>query len=230
MQLIISLLPWLLSCLLLFSPSLQAECYYDEISYGQGDGDICEGWCVANSCFKGYVTAKGAAFFPMSSKVRRIYGTALPAFSLEGNLKVWQGCGELFLWIDGGYVFGNGRSYGLGNNTTHVNLVPIGIGLKYLFGIFDCIDLYLAIGPCYSFLSCHDHSQDVHRKTAGNNVGGIVKTGIVYNATSRFFVEGFFNYCYQTFEFHGHASNPTVERCDVNFSSVQLGGGIGCRF
>src|SRR3974377_2165322 len=57
--------------------------------------------------------AKCAAVIPFSSRVRRIYGPVLPEFTVEGNLKLSEVCcGDLYLWLDGSYIFASGHSYG----------------------------------------------------------------------------------------------------------------------
>lgn len=205
------------------------------ISYGQAaayQGSCCDNACTPSFCCEEAccntfsVEAQGAAFFPLDSKVRRIYGSALPMVTLEGN---WQySCWGA--WLNGSYVFGNGHAIGSRENKTHLSLVPITLGVKYICSICDSTDLYIGVGASYSFLNTRDHSDFVHKRVSSNGFGGIVKSGLSYNFCENLFIEGFLNYTYQRFTFSRNSNDPFVYRHDVNLSSLQLGLGLGVKF
>jgi hypothetical protein len=183
-------------------------------------------FCVDdNSCNRFSVSAQTAVFIPLDSKVRRIYGSALPAFTLEGNWKYqcWN------VWLNSSYIFGNGHAIG-SSDKTHLNLVPITFGLKYIYTLCNSTDLYLGLGGSYGFLNIRDHSDFVHKKVSKNRFGGIVKSGIIYNYCENIFFEGFFNYTYQRFTFSKTSNDPFVYRHDADLSSLQLGAGVGMKF
>jgi outer membrane protein len=188
---------------------------------------VCEKTCPERQYSPFLIEADAAAFFPLSSAVRRIYGTALPSFTLEFNWRFYKHWG---VWLDGSYVFGNGHAMGYGHESTHLSFVPITAGAKYFYPLGESIDLYMGLGPCYSFLNTTDHSRHVHKKTSANNFGATVKTGFIYHCNKRVFLDFFFNYMFQTMHFHKTESDPFVYRHDVNLSSLQLGGGIGLEF
>jgi hypothetical protein len=171
--------------------------------------------------------AKYAAFSPLDSRVRKIYGSALPMFTVEGNVRV---CGCWEVWLDGSYVFGNGHSSACNKNKTHLSFVPISVGLKYLYPICYGTDLYIGAGPCYSFFNTKDHSEFVHENTSRNNWGAIVKSGFIYHYNECIFLEGFFNYMYQEFSFGKTSDDPFVYRQNANLSSLQLGIALGWNF
>ncbi len=173
------------------------------------------------------IEAQAAAFFPLGSTMRRVYGTALPLFTLEGN---WRFHKSWDIWLDVSYVFGNGHSIGNNHNSTHLSFIPLSAGIKYLYQVGKSIDLYVGVGPCYSFLHTLDRSAYVHRHTSASNFGAIVKTGTVYYFANRWFIDGFFNYMYQRIFFHQSESEPVVYRDSANLSSLQLGAGIGIKF
>jgi len=171
--------------------------------------------------------AECAGFCPLNSTMRRIYGSLLPSFTLEGNLIINRRWG---LWLDGSYIFANGRSSGVYHDSTHLSLVPISVGAKYYCPVNEWIDLYLGIGACYSFLNTTDHSEYVHEKTSASNSGAIIKSGFIYRYCDCFFFHGFFDYMYQKMYFHKTESDPFVYRNDANLSSLQFGVGIGLEF
>lgn len=191
------------------------------ISFGE---DICFEEACDNSFS---IDANYAAFFPLNSTVKRIYGSALPQFTVGGNWQ-WNECWGL--WLDGSYIFGNGHSMGCGRSSTHLNLVPLSIGINYFCPVCDSIRLYLGLGGCYSFLRTTDHSPYVHKKTSANNGGAMIKTGVVYDYCKGFLLHGFFNYMYQKMNFPKTKSDPFVYRNDVDLSALQLGIGIGIDF
>jgi outer membrane protein len=172
------------------------------------------------------IEAQAAAFFPLGSTLRRIYGSALPLFTLAETWrfhKYWAG------WIDVSYVFGNGHSVGNDHKSTHLNFIPITAGIKYCYQIGKS-DLYIGIGPCYSFVNTVDRYPYVHRNNSANNFGATIKTGFIYNFKDRWFFQSFFNYMYQKMYFHQTESDPFVYRYSANLSSLQLGGGFGFKF
>ena len=180
------------------------------------------------SCCTGFsLDAKYAAFFPLDSRVRKIYGSSLPMFTLEANMKTSR-CLEV--WLDTSYVFGNGHSCSCDKNKTHLNFVPISLGVKYIYSLCDRTDFYIGAGPCYSFFNTKDHSEFVHENTSKNNWGAIVKSGFIYHYNECMFLEGFFNYMYQKFSFGKRSDDPFVYRHDANLSSLQLGVALGWNF
>lgn len=191
----------------------------------------CETPCYLNTCCEEpscnmfSIEAQYAAMFPLNSTVCRIYGYALPQFTLELNWN-WK-C--FSVWLDGSYVFANGKAVPCGGST-HLNFVPITLGVRYFYSVCHDTDLYLGIGACYSFLNTRDHSPYVHEKTSANNAGAIVKSGFVYRVCDGIFFEGFLNYMYQKFYFHKYETEPFVYRNDVDMSSLQLGVAIGWEF
>lgn len=101
--------------------------------------------------------AKVGAFFLLNSTARDLYGPVLPAFTLEGNVNVYKG---LTVWLDGSYIVGNGsNSYGW----SHLNFIPLSLGLKYVYPVMQSLDFYAGAGACYSFLITRDHSPYVHK-------------------------------------------------------------------
>lgn len=171
--------------------------------------------------------AKCAAFFPLDSKVRKIYGSALPMVTLEANARL---CPLWEAWLDSSYVFADGKSYGWYGKDTHLSFVPISLGVKYFYSLCDGTDLYVGAGPCYSFFTTKDHNSLVHKITSKKQWGAVFKSGFRYHQSDCTFVEGFFNYMYQELSFGKTSDDPFVYRHDANLSSLQLGVAIGRNF
>lgn len=196
-------------------------------SYARASSDNVS-CCNHDTYYNGFsIEAQTAAFFPLSSTIRHIYGSALPMFTLAVN---WWFQKSWAVWLDSSYVFGNGHATGFVHESTHLSFVPITAGLKYFYRICNATDLYAGFGPSYSFLYTVDRSQYVHRHTSANSFGFTVKTGVIYYFKDWWFVQGFFNYMYQKMHFHRTESDPFVVRRTANLSSLQLGAGAGLKF
>jgi outer membrane protein W len=172
------------------------------------------------------INVKVGAYFLLGSRASEIFGSALPAFTLEGNARVFK---NLNIWLGASYLFGNGTAIG-SHDKTHLNFVPISLGLKYVYPISPFVDAYLGAGPCYSFLNTRDHSSFVHKKVSKENWGAIVKSGLIYKYNNNLFFEGFINYTYQKFNFRNTSNDPFVYRNDLDLSGIELGVSVGWGF
>lgn len=190
--------------------------------------------CCNSSCFDccnmqcGPVSIEGrfAAFFPLDSKVCKIYNDALPSVEVEASMGIWN-CLQGF--FNASYVWNEGRSIGL-NDKTNLELIPLAFGLKWVQPIMCDIDAYLGAGATYSFLRIKDHSPFVHEHVRKEEWGGTVKAGFIWHYTSCIFLEGFVDYYYTKFKFHTTNSEPFVYRHDADLSAVKLGFGLGYSF
>lgn len=167
-----------------------------------------------------------AAFFPLGSPLRHIYGSALPLFTLAGN---WWFHKPWGVWMDISYAFGNGHAIGYEGPSSHLNFIPLTAGIKYVHRVREATHFYIGFGPAYSFLVTTDRSEYVHRHTSTSNFGLTIKTGFMHYFNNRWFFQGFFNYMYQKMYFQ-QTDSPYVYRYKADLSSLQLGIGVGARF
>lgn len=205
----------ILLCLVLLQPSLQADNWFQSS-------------CCDQSCCMGDITLEGrfSAFFPLKSRAREIYNDALPCLELQVATTLcdcWQP------WFNASYIWSNGHS-SLGDKT-QLSILPLSLGVNYIFPLCDCIDWYIGAGALYSFLRTEDHSPYVHEHVRKNTWGGTAKLGFYYQWTECLFLEGFLDYVYQKFNFKtDEDSVPFVVRNDVDLSALKLGVGLGFRF
>ena len=197
--------------------------------FSSAEADVCcPSDCCEASCF-GDVTIEGrfSAFFPLGSRAREIYNDALPCLELQVATVIcdcWQP------WFNAGYIWSDGNSIGCGNKT-QLSVVPLSLGINYLFPLCDCVDWYIGAGALYSFLRTEDHSPYVHEHVRKNTWGGTARVGFYYQWTECLFLEGFLDYVYQEFDFStDEDSDPYVVRNDVDLSALKLGVGLGYRF
>lgn len=190
----------------------------------------CSSCC--SSCFSDWdiaVEGRVAYFRPTAKKVKEIYGNGWADYQLE----ISQGfCNNWRLWAGVSGFQKSGHSLGYIHHKTSLRLIPVTLGLKYLFNCAPCVDLYLGAGLSYSFLHIKDHSPFVRENTKKRAFGGIFQVGAYYNFSECFFADIFVDYMYQKFHFSdsSYSSDYYVERRDVDLSGFKVGAGLGWRF
>jgi len=165
---------------------------------------------------------KAAYFHPTDNRFREIYSGA-GIYSIETSVQAWEG---LYPWMSVGFFRQTGRSLE-NRHSTHITLLPIGVGLKYLLPL-DKITPYIGLGMQVTYTRMHDHSPYVDRKFAKWGIGGLAKLGSYLYVTKDFFIDVFCDYSYLKVNYH-HSKKKVINlRADL--SSLQFGGGIGYRF
>lgn len=173
--------------------------------------------------YKALLEAKIAAFFPIHSKVRRIYDTAIPMCGVEANIKTYKG---LYRYMNASYLWASGHAIG-SKDRTHVQLVPLGVGLKFIYDLKP-LSMYVSAGPLLSYIHMKDSSPYVIRKSYKWSWGGNGKVGLLFFPLKHFLIDVFVDYSYMKFDFHnGHHK---VVRTDVDFSGWSIGAAVGYAF
>jgi len=165
-----------------------------------------------------------AYFYPTSKKVRDIYGSGLPLYQVELSYDL---CNRWSGWTSVGYLSKHGHSIGL-HDDTRIHFYPIGLGVKHTFELPCHFEAYLGGGATYSILHIKDHSSYVKENVRKNNLGGVVKTGILYHVSECFFFDLFFDYSYTKYHFSGTHDN--IKRNNLTMSGLQFGAGAGVSF
>lgn len=195
---------------------------YSQASFFDNSSNIGE----TNTFFS---EARYSAFFPISNKIRRIYGTALNNVELEIGTTL---CKNSRLWFDAGYIFSNGQSLEL-HRGTQMQMVPLALGASYTFcNILPCVDAYLGLGGTYTFIKFKDHSQCGPKNISKKALGTIVKSGFYYNFSNHLYFNFFFEYLFQRFHFanRNRKDDPSVRWHNLNMDGIKLGCGVGWSF
>lgn len=200
--------------------------------------------------------ARVAYYHPSSHRVRKIYKNGWADYQLELSKGFGFGCGCEKNWRVWAGVSGfsvSGRSYlscydQWGNATncsfcgefsenqfrdrTTLRMIPVSLGVKYVFNVDPCLSLYLGGAACYSFLRIRDHSNYVHEHVRKNDWGGLIQSGLYYRVTPCIYVSAFADYLFQYFHFSDHyvSGSRYVERNNLNMSGYKLGVGLGVVF
>jgi hypothetical protein len=173
------------------------------------------------------VEAKAAYFYPTSHEFREIYSDG-GIYGLEVSCQAWRG---FYPWFSASIVHKSGHSITtsplVSSDSTRITLVPLGLGLKYLYPI-NFVDLYAGVGILGTYVHIKDNSPFVIRSSSKWGVGGIAKIGAIFNYKS-FFVDLFSDYSYTKVDFH-NTNHGQVVRHRANISDWSIGAGIGYRF
>lgn len=169
-----------------------------------------------------FVEAKGAYFYPMSHRLREVYATGLGLYGVEFSCQTYR---NLYTWVSADAFHKKGHSLGI-HYPTKITTVPLGLGLKYLFPI-SWVDLYLGAGILGTYMHIKDYDPFVVRTTAKWGVGGIAKSGAIFNLGHNLFIDVFTNYSYTKIDID---NRPGVITHDADLSGFSFGAAICYRF
>jgi hypothetical protein len=176
--------------------------------------DWCRGW---------EAEVRVAGFRPASKLFREIYSSWGTSYQLEGAKQI---CGAYYGWANVEWYKKEGHSIPL-RDKTDIKLIPFSFGLKYVYWINSCLNAYLGIGPSFTWVKVHNHSDFVKRHVTKESYGGVVKLGVHYYFWCNAFLNLFADYNYQPIHFCGHNGNSGHH---VNLGGWKIGGGIGLSF
>lgn len=171
---------------------------------------------------------KGAYFLALDSCFREIYHNGGALYGPEITFQMT--CHEhLYGFASVDYFSKHGESIGL-CTPTKVELVPIGLGVKYLTSC-RCADVYVGVGFQPTLLKTTNCSSDVAERTSKWGFGAIFKVGGYFALPCNFFADLFFSCSGAEVSCHGcQPSGGFVEQIKANVSGAIFGIGLGYRF
>ncbi len=168
-----------------------------------------------------------AYYKPSSKRVQEIYSNGWADYQVEVskdffcNWRVWAGVSGFSK---------KGHSIGF-NDPTRIQMIPVSLGVKYMYSLTPCTKIYLGGAGCYSFLKIRDHSDYVHQHIRKEEFGGLIQAGAYYYFSRCLYADVFVDYLFQHFHFsHSHDSYYYVKRNSLDMSGFKVGAGIGCTF
>jgi hypothetical protein len=182
------------------------------------------------NCIKGIsVEADAAAFFPTNHTVRQIFGSVWQNYGLAFDhihpftkiLKPLSFFGQV------NYLFSHGHSEG-GNQKTHIQLIPLTFGLKWIQEVHEKIDFYVGAAPRYYFMKIDNNSSYVPQHKNSNGCGAYVTVGSFFHPVCNLMINLFLDYSFMKFK--APSSTSLYTGFSTNVSGLSLGGGIGWIF
>lgn len=174
------------------------------------------------------VEADVSVFFPISSNLRTIYGAAWPDLALSlDHISLIRKFPSINLFAIVNYQFASGHSEH-GDESTHINLVPITLGLKWVKKIHKRVEWYFGAAPKYYFMHITNNSPYVPRVTHQNGCGAFVTTGTFLYPKNHLVLDFFLNFSYMKFGAPHQPSNAVS--FSTNVAGLDLGAGVGWDF
>jgi hypothetical protein len=172
------------------------------------------------------VEVRGSYFFPLSERVRAIYGQGWGNYEIQANQTF---CTRWTLWEGVSWWNREGHSTCL-HDKTEMYLLALRSGFQYRFYLTSCLHLYAGFGLAYNFLHIHDKSDFVKKHISKNSLGGIAQAGMYYYFQKRYFLDLNLEYLYQRFNFSGASHHHHVPRRDLNLNALKVGAALGILF
>lgn len=164
---------------------------------------------------------KASYFISTNNRFRDIYGgTGL--YRIETNIQTWK---DLYTWVSLGYLYGWGDSSR--GNHTHIHLVPLSVGVSYLFK-YENWTPYVGIGPILAYSYIHNGSKHVTRHQNGWGGGFLTKLGFLTYVAENVFLDFFADYSFIRMSFNHGGKRTTHHTGDL--SGFSFGAGAGYRF
>ena len=171
---------------------------------------------------------RGAYFYPSSDLFRKVFPVGGAEFQIELDKDLgfnFLGCG-FEAWANFDWFSKNGHTDPLGDRT-HIRLLPLNIGIKYIHDLTPCLHFYGGFGVCYTWLRIENDSILLPRVIEKQNWGGVSKGGVQYDITCNTFIDLFMDYFYQPFSFPDF---NTADGTSRNLGGYKVGAGLGVRF
>lgn len=165
------------------------------------------------------LSAKGMKFelkthyyMPQDDIFREVYDSGI-AFGGEFSYEIWNG---FFAWF-GGSSFTKEGEFTFSGDTTDVKIIPLELGLRYVYRASPVLSLYGGLGMAYVLFDEENFLGSVTK----NQLGGIGTLGVTLNIKNGIFVDVFIDYLM-----------CSLEPNDVAFSisGIMTGIGIGIEF
>ncbi len=184
-------------------------------------------WFAWDECFnKDVILEFRAGYFrPTDCVFRNIVDNKAALFGPEVTFHMYR-CIYGFTSID--FLTKNGRSLGL-QNSTDIFMLPLGIGLKWMEEISNCVTGYVGLGFQPTFLRTKDCSPFVCQKRHKWGFGGIAKAGVYVDWQENWFLDFFVDYSFVKVK-PFCCDIPNVQPRKADLSGVIIGGGLGYRF
>lgn len=170
------------------------------------------------------IEGKGAYFLSTNSTFKNIYNNGGGIYGAELTAKIYD---HWYGFISADFFSKKGKSIGL-CSPTKVNIIDVGIGLKYLLP-FEYGDFYIGLGALPTYLRTKDCSPYVVSKQKNWGCGGIAKAGAYINLPRSFIMDLFFDYSFVKMAPHCCSSRTIITHKAI-LNGCWFGVGLGYRF
>jgi outer membrane protein W len=188
-----------------------------------------------------FLELNGAYYYPTDKRFREVYSNAGAIWGVEFNTQAWK---KLFVWGEVNYFSEEGKTdldvqnvvngqtscdlSKIKRDHTHIKIVPLSLGLKYFLG-HSPFRFYLGAGASAFYLNTEAHSKHLVRKRTQWNMGGVFKSGFLFNLPRSFLIDIFADYYLMQTHLH-RSKDKKVIVGEADLSGFAFGGGVGYAF
>lgn len=179
------------------------------------------------SCTDAWLTldAKVGYFFFSDAKMRKVYDQGGLDLQVSGAFPICRGWLQVYSSIE--YLERHGRSL-RGKQKAKIWEIPLSLGLRSVFPIYQQVQYFITIGPRYFFVQAHNDSSYVERNMSENGLGGFANTGFKFFPCANLSLDIFGEYSYGRLHFHSSKHNSYGQTVQVG--GFTFGAGLGYAF
>lgn len=191
-----------------------------------------------------------AYYQPTYKQLTKVYSNQLIDYQVAVSKRVhnyFEIWGELDWTIKSSNVHrdDNFEFYGF-KNRSRLSILPLSLGVKFIYPLFRCVDVYLGAGGTYSILRVRNKididssfyergyyaSAPFKKEIYKYAFGGLFKAGIQIAMSSSTFLDIFADYISQRFSFSSHddESGRSLFKRHLDCSGFKFGVGLGVYF
>jgi hypothetical protein len=152
----------------------------------------CIFFCIVATALlgrEGLIEVESAYYMPTGKDFAAIYGGGA-IYGIEASCQLHRG---VYGWINGSYFDKGGISLGMAT-PTHIELIPLTVGLKYVIWFREA-DLYFGLGALGAYAHVTNNAPYIPTATHWG-YGGIVKGGVLIDLSSSFYIDLFSGYSF----------------------------------
>ena len=182
-----------------------------------------------------------ACYSPLNKDTKHIYSRAWIDFEVLTSKRIspfWEIWGQMSWTVKKGNT---SRGYFGFKDRTRAWILPLSVGVRFIYPVNCLIEAYIGAGVSYSFLKIENRCEDFYysfyssspftRNIRKNGPGALFKTGLLIDTGDNTFIDLFVDYFLQSFDL-GHRNIFEEDAFGRHFkaSGFKIGGGFGVNF
>lgn len=196
--------------------------------------------CIPLECEKTWTLDVRVAYYsPRSKAIKNIYSDSWVDFQVEASKRIFDYTEFWFGVSWAGKQHGRKEPFRYGfEDNTKMFILPLNAGIKFIYPVFSCTELYVGAGVCYSFLEIRNRLKDDryssyssyspyssyssyssysdsssssgirHKYIHKTGWGGLFKLGARYTMSDTTFLDVFVDYYLQRFKLSRNNYDP----------------------
>ena len=169
---------------------------------------------------------RASYFFPFSKIVRDLVHSGGANIALEATIPVWR---KLNVWTGIDYFSRSGRMTDI-DASVHLTIVPVTVGLKYIYPLRQYYGIYGGAGVRYYFVEMVNRLEPIYRTVHRSGVGGIIEIGNMFYIGEHFVIDIFTAFSFTKVNGIGGDLPPNATSTSIDVGGWNIGAGLGYKF